>query len=660
MLAGVLPTNIGNNGALRQYGFRVPERPHTRQQPAGVSRDDLEESLLPWAVAEEEDTDSYIETLGFGDVQQRQRYTHNGSISSTGYPNTELSVFSGIGQSRMGSIAQQASQIVSDSPVVVRSPDEQVAIDMSTVVQQNATGQQLNSMGNGRSYNRKASRLQPARRLPSYGSKTYIDPKTYRQLVWADLADDEEEEARLERQIAQQLLAGARVQLKQAGKEDGTYQPPLPAGVAWSAASLQVLAVQQQRQQQQELQPASSLPMAAVRTADVLAVESESGLVLSPFGSAGDRTAPSTPFAAVAGEALPPADGGTSQSSQWHERQQDGQARLRGKGHIQPVVSISPAGSVRWQHSDQEQGYPNAPEQQQQLEEPADWQSSWKQLQWQVTLGNSAEWEDAGVVCKLFRQVTFPLLLPVYLGQRLTIPFPSAAGYSREWLTASLLCCPLALVVYLGLLTLPAVLIACSCGIAAAVAAAVLTWWDRSDQMPVQGLGGTAAAVLPGVLAVVGFIMGVAWIDTMATEVVGALTFLAGLANLPAGVLGLTLLAWGNSLGDFFGNRAMAKAGHASTAITASFAAPLFNMLMSLSLGFSRYLHLLGTNSVKVQLTPEVALGCLFLIGYNIAIITVGRLCGQRLPPWFAYFARAWYGLYFALAVASGFWGSRC
>jgi hypothetical protein len=39
------------------------------------------------------------------------------------------------------------------------------------------------------------------------GSHSYLDPKTYKQLVWADLADDAEEEARLERDIARQLLS---------------------------------------------------------------------------------------------------------------------------------------------------------------------------------------------------------------------------------------------------------------------------------------------------------------------------------------------------------------------------------------------------------------------------------------------------------------------
>ena len=44
----------------------------------------------------------------------------------------------------------------------------------------------------------------------------------------------------------------------------------------------------------------------------------------------------------------------------------------------------------------------------------------------------------------------------------------------------------------------------------------------------------------------------------------------------------------------------------------------------------------------------------MFLAVYNIVIIVVGRLCGERLPPWFAVFARCWYALYFVLACVSG------
>ena len=44
-------------------------------------------------------------------------------------------------------------------------------------------------------------------RMVVMGSLNYMDPKTYKAMVWADLGDDEEDEARLGREIAQGLIA---------------------------------------------------------------------------------------------------------------------------------------------------------------------------------------------------------------------------------------------------------------------------------------------------------------------------------------------------------------------------------------------------------------------------------------------------------------------
>jgi sodium/potassium/calcium exchanger 6 len=182
-------------------------------------------------------------------------------------------------------------------------------------------------------------------------------------------------------------------------------------------------------------------------------------------------------------------------------------------------------------------------------------------------------------------------------------------------------------------------------------------------------------------LALAGFAAGVTWIDAVASQAVAILALAATLARLPQGVVGLTLLAWGNSLGDYFGNSALARAGAGSTAITACFAGPLFNVLISMALGFSARFAKLArqqqqaaaaagggeagaaapgtpplprTDSVPVQLTPEVALGCGCLVLYSATAVAVGRACGGRLPPWFATVARLFYLAYFCGAVAWG------
>ena len=55
-------------------------------------------------------------------------------------------------------------------------------------------------------------------------------------------------------------------------------------------------------------------------------------------------------------------------------------------------------------------------------------------------------------------------------------------------------------------------------------------------------------------------------------QVVGILTLSAALMHVPDSVMGLTLMAWGNSLGDLAGNTSLALSGLPSMALTACIA----------------------------------------------------------------------------------------
>ena len=55
--------------------------------------------------------------------------------------------------------------------------------------------------------------------------------------------------------------------------------------------------------------------------------------------------------------------------------------------------------------------------------------------------------------------------------------------------------------------------------------------------------------------------MSVLWIYVLADEIVGILRCLGIVANVESAVLGLTVLAWGNSIGDLITDCALAKAG---------------------------------------------------------------------------------------------------
>lgn len=78
------------------------------------------------------------------------------------------------------------------------------------------------------------------------------------------------------------------------------------------------------------------------------------------------------------------------------------------------------------------------------------------------------------------------------------------------------------------------------------------------------------------------FVMSVFWISTTAGELLNCLAALGVLLKLPAALLGLTVLAWGNSVGDLVADVALAKAGQPLLAMAGCFAGPMFNMLVGL------------------------------------------------------------------------------
>ncbi|KAF3796057.1 Cation/calcium exchanger 5 [Nymphaea thermarum] len=81
-------------------------------------------------------------------------------------------------------------------------------------------------------------------------------------------------------------------------------------------------------------------------------------------------------------------------------------------------------------------------------------------------------------------------------------------------------------------------------------------------------------------LLLMSFAMSVLWISLVAGELLSCLSAVGIILNLPPALLGLTVLAWGNSVGDLVADVAVAKAGQPAMAIAGCFAGPMFNMLI--------------------------------------------------------------------------------
>ena len=201
------------------------------------------------------------------------------------------------------------------------------------------------------------------------------------------------------------------------------------------------------------------------------------------------------------------------------------------------------------------------------------------------------------------------LWMPLHLPRQLTIPVVEDSQWSRPFAVASAALAPTLL-------------------------AAV---WDRNDDQPfgssptVYFFGGTVGTLL-GVLAYLltrsehpprhflfpwafgGFVMSIVWFYLIANELVAALVALGVILEVDAAILGLTVLAWGNSIGDLMSNLALAFNGAdgAQIAITGCYAGPMFNTLVGLGLSFL----LASWNSYPLAFDIPTDISLFYTIGF--------------------------------------------
>lgn len=85
-------------------------------------------------------------------------------------------------------------------------------------------------------------------------------------------------------------------------------------------------------------------------------------------------------------------------------------------------------------------------------------------------------------------------------------------------------------------------------------------------------------------LCFLGFAVSIAWISTIANEVVGALKAVGVILGISDAILGLTIFAVGNSLGDLVADITVARLGYPIMALSACFGGPMLNILFGVGL----------------------------------------------------------------------------
>lgn len=130
-------------------------------------------------------------------------------------------------------------------------------------------------------------------------------------------------------------------------------------------------------------------------------------------------------------------------------------------------------------------------------------------------------------------------------------------------------------------------------------------------------------------LTLYGFAIAATWLDSIADKLVELLELFGILLRIPSTVLGLTVLAFGNSLQDLVANVTLSKKGLSTMATTACFAGPIFNLCIGLGFGFWALMQTTGKEEIHVELPRNIATGFLFTIANCALIVFSGVVVGK-------------------------------
>ena len=142
------------------------------------------------------------------------------------------------------------------------------------------------------------------------------------------------------------------------------------------------------------------------------------------------------------------------------------------------------------------------------------------------------------------------------------------------------------------------------------------------------------------------FVMCVVWIYLLAGELVTCLTALGGIMDIPPAFLGLTVLAWGNSVGDYCTNFSVARQGLGEMAIAGCYGGPVFNILIGLGFALAIGAFKVYPAPYAVGLDRSCTLSLIFLYIAICSTLVIVTIKGFKIERTFGIFLISLYIVY--------------
>lgn len=216
--------------------------------------------------------------------------------------------------------------------------------------------------------------------------------------------------------------------------------------------------------------------------------------------------------------------------------------------------------------------------------------------------------------------------IPLYLPRRLTIPIVCEERWSKMYAVSSVILSPLLLCFlwrspYNGKTFFSENLIVYGIGFLVGAIFGVSAFFTTKMSRPPNKY------LFPWLAS--GFVMSVTWSYIIAQELVGLLVSIGYICGISPSMLGLTVLAWGNSIGDLMTNLTMALNGGpegAQIAISGCYAGPIFNTLIGLGLSLVTCTWSEYPQAVVIPRDPYLWETMVFLVvGLVLALVVLIR-----------------------------------
>ena len=167
---------------------------------------------------------------------------------------------------------------------------------------------------------------------------------------------------------------------------------------------------------------------------------------------------------------------------------------------------------------------------------------------------------------------------------------------------------------------------------------------EEGDPMP--------TGVVFTLLLMLSFLMSLVWLLLIANEIVGVALFFGKVLAIPDTVMGLVVLAIGNSINDLAASVTIAREGFPSMAVAGAFAGPMFNVLAGIGLPMLIYTASAESGTYAIgKNTPIVWAAFAALLTSLVATLVAVPLAGFRITHQIGRGLLFWFFAFIALVI---------